>query len=159
NKPKGFACVSCSWAKPAKPHPFEFCEEGAKATAWEITSRRCGPDFFAAHSVRELESWSDHALEESGEMLSGYSTPISSQYHQIQGGGDKAALMGVCKALFELDYAKKEERRPGVIDRAFIAEHTHGFEEFEKCVRGHNWAELELGSGLRRSAMQAAATV
>ncbi len=39
NKPDGFMCVSCSWAKPAKPHPFEFCENGAKATAWEITHK------------------------------------------------------------------------------------------------------------------------
>ena len=39
NKPDGFMCVSCSWAKPAKPHPFEFCENGAKATAWEITQQ------------------------------------------------------------------------------------------------------------------------
>jgi len=51
NKPSGFACVSCSYAK---------------ATSWEITSKRCGPDFFAEHSVRELESWSDHDLEEVG---------------------------------------------------------------------------------------------
>jgi hypothetical protein len=51
NKPDGFACVSCSWAKPGEPHPFEFCEEGAKATTWEITSRRCTPDFFAKHTV------------------------------------------------------------------------------------------------------------
>ncbi len=34
NKPDGFACVSCAWAKPAEPHPFEYCENGAKATAW-----------------------------------------------------------------------------------------------------------------------------
>src|SRR5579862_6147699 len=68
NKPNGFACVSCSWAKPAKPHPFEFCEEGAKATTWEITSRRCTPEFFAEHTVRSLESWSDHALEEQGRL-------------------------------------------------------------------------------------------
>src|ERR1700760_524691 len=68
NKAKGFACVSCSWAKPAGSHPFEFCAEGAKATAWEITSRRCGPDFFAAHTVTELEQWSDHALEERGRL-------------------------------------------------------------------------------------------
>ena len=54
NKPDGFACVSCAWAKPAKPHPFEFCEEGAKATTWEITTRRCTPDFFAEHSVSSL---------------------------------------------------------------------------------------------------------
>ena len=25
NKPAGYMCVSCSWAKPAEPHPFEFC--------------------------------------------------------------------------------------------------------------------------------------
>ena len=68
NKPGGFMCVSCAWAKPAKPHPFEFCEEGAKATTWEITSRRCPPEFFAEHTVSELESWSDHALEEQGRL-------------------------------------------------------------------------------------------
>jgi hypothetical protein len=51
NKPDGFACVSCSWAKPADPHAFEFCENGAKATAWEITSKRVAPTFFAQHSL------------------------------------------------------------------------------------------------------------
>src|ERR1700750_270977 len=49
NKPDGFMCVSCSWAKPAEPHNFEFCENGAKATAWEITSKRTTPEFFASH--------------------------------------------------------------------------------------------------------------
>ena len=41
---------------------------GAKATAWEITSRRCGPDFFTRHTLSELESWSDHDLEEAGRL-------------------------------------------------------------------------------------------
>ena len=68
NKTDGFACVSCAWAKPANPHPFEFCESGAKATAWELTSRTATPAFFAAHRLRELESWSDHALEEVGRL-------------------------------------------------------------------------------------------
>jgi hypothetical protein len=39
NKPDGFACITFAWARPAKPHPFEFCEEGAKASTWEITVR------------------------------------------------------------------------------------------------------------------------
>ena len=30
NKPQGYMCVSCAWAKPAKTHPLEFCENGAK---------------------------------------------------------------------------------------------------------------------------------
>jgi molybdopterin-dependent oxidoreductase alpha subunit len=68
NKPDGFACVSCAWAKPANPHPFEFCESGAKATAWEITRKRVPPTFFQEHSVAELESWGDHALEEAGRL-------------------------------------------------------------------------------------------
>ena len=66
NKPSGFACVSCSYAKPDHQKPFEFCENGAKATAWEITDKRCSLDFFAEHTVTELENWSDYDLEESG---------------------------------------------------------------------------------------------
>lgn len=68
NKPDGYMCVSCAWAKPAKPHTFEYCENGAKATAWEITSRRTDAAFFAAHTLTELESWRDYDLEEHGRL-------------------------------------------------------------------------------------------
>jgi hypothetical protein len=54
NKPDGFMCVSCAWAKPADHHPAEFCEEGAKATAWELTSLRTTPEFFQQHTLSEL---------------------------------------------------------------------------------------------------------
>ena len=68
NKPDGYMCVSCAWAKPAHPHPAEFCESGAKATAWEVTTKKIGADFFARHTVRELETWHDHELEEAGRL-------------------------------------------------------------------------------------------
>ncbi|GGG07132.1 oxidoreductase alpha (molybdopterin) subunit [Rhizobium wenxiniae] len=68
NKPEGYMCVSCAWAKPAKTHPLEFCENGAKATAWEVTSRRADRSFFDAHTLTELESWRDHDLEEQGRL-------------------------------------------------------------------------------------------
>ncbi|QKK26786.1 FdhF/YdeP family oxidoreductase [Rhizobium hidalgonense] len=68
NKPEGFMCVSCAWAKPAKTHPLEFCENGAKATAWEVTSRRADRPFFANHSLKDLEQWRDHDLEEQGRL-------------------------------------------------------------------------------------------
>jgi molybdopterin-dependent oxidoreductase alpha subunit len=68
NKPGGFMCVSCSWAKPAKPRTFEFCENGAKATAWEITSKKVTPEFFARHTLSELRTWSDHQLEQQGRL-------------------------------------------------------------------------------------------
>ena len=68
NKADGYMCVSCAWAKPAKPRPFEYCENGAKATAWELTRKRVTPEFFAAHSVSELLTWPDHDLEEAGRL-------------------------------------------------------------------------------------------
>ena len=68
NKPEGFMCVSCSWAKPAEPSAFEFCENGAKATAWEITGKTTTPEFFEQHTLTELRTWSDHALEEHGRL-------------------------------------------------------------------------------------------
>nr|WP_294505871.1 FdhF/YdeP family oxidoreductase [uncultured Rhodopila sp.] len=68
NKVDGFQCVSCAWPKPAAPLPFEFCENGAKATAWEITTHRCTPEFFAAHTVTELLDWDDYHLEKAGRL-------------------------------------------------------------------------------------------
>ncbi len=68
NKPGGYACVSCAWAKPAEPHPAEFCENGAKATAWELTAKRRTAEFFAAHTLTSLEAWSDHDLEAGGRL-------------------------------------------------------------------------------------------
>jgi molybdopterin-dependent oxidoreductase alpha subunit len=68
NKPGGFMCVSCAWTKPADHSAFEFCENGAKATLWELTTRRCRPEFFAKHTISELREWSDHDLEQVGRL-------------------------------------------------------------------------------------------
>ncbi len=68
NKPEGFACVSCAWAKPADSHPAEFCENGAKATFWELTDHRASPEFFARHAMAELRQWADYDLEAVGRL-------------------------------------------------------------------------------------------
>lgn len=68
NKPDGFMCASCAWPKPADHHPAEFCEEGAKATAWELTSYRTTPEFFQQHTLTELRSWPDYDLEQQGRL-------------------------------------------------------------------------------------------
>ncbi|MGF6274242.1 molybdopterin-dependent oxidoreductase alpha subunit [Massilia sp. UYP11] len=312
NKPDGYACVSCAWAKPADPHPFEFCSSGAKATAWETTSKAIGPEFFERHTLTELESWSDHALEDHGrltaplrydpasdkyrpvdwevafaeigarlracerskvvfyasgrasletaymyqllarmygnnnlpdssnmchestsvglqktigvgvgtvglndfkhtdcilffgqnvgvnsprmlhqlqeargrdvpiitfnplrerglvsftnpqspfEMLTGHETAISTQYHQVRPGGDTAAIMGMSKAVFAFDDVARAAGAQRVIDVAFIQEHTHGFEEFERAVRACAWDAIERESGLPRAALEEAAEV
>ena len=68
NQPRGFDCPGCAWPDPKHTSPFEFCENGAKAVAWEATAKRCTPEFFAAHTVAELAGWSDYDLEMQGRL-------------------------------------------------------------------------------------------
>jgi len=315
NKTDGFACVSCAWAKPAHPHLAEFCENGAKATAWELTGKRLSTSFFKKHTLTELESWSDHDLENSGrltvpmrwdaasdhyvevswdeafagigvelrtlraidpksvvfyasgrasleasymyqllarmygnnnlpdssnmchestsvalpktigvpvgtvtlddfevtdaifffgqnvgvnsprmlhqlqdarkrgvpivtfnplkerglvsfanpqspiDMLTPAQTAISTQYLQLKIGGDIAAITGMCKALISADDYAIQTGQTRVLDAAFIAEHTHGFESFAAYTRKTGWDAIERESGLTRASLEEAATV
>lgn len=68
NKPGGHMCTSCAWTKPAHPHPAEFCENGAKATLWELTRDRATPEFFAGHTLAELRTWPEEDLETTGRL-------------------------------------------------------------------------------------------
>ena len=312
NKPGGFMCVSCAWPKPVNYHPFEFCENGAKATLWELTSHRCSPDFWQDHTVSELRDWKDHDLEMTGrlthplrydagtdryvevtwdeafdgiakvlktlekesvvfyssghagleasylyallarlygnnnlpqssnmchettsvglnkvigspvgtivwedlekadaffffgqnpgsnsprflhplqdakkrgarivtfnpvleqglisfinpqspvDMLTGHETQISDQYHQVQAGGDIAAMLGICKHVIEADDRTLAAGGDRVIDVGFIEEHTTGFEKFIKMVRSSTWAEIERESGLTEADLRKAGEV
>ncbi len=69
NQKGGFDCQSCAWPDPdGSRHIAEFCENGAKAVAWEGTTKRATPEFFARHSVVELSAQSDHWLGEQGRI-------------------------------------------------------------------------------------------
>ncbi len=81
-------------------------------------------------------------------------TKLSEQYHQVRAGGDIAALMGLCKYVIEADDAGRT-----VLDHAFIAEHTHGFDAFAAAARATTWADIEAASGLSRADLEAAAEV
>ena len=67
NKHKGFDCPGCAWGD-EKDGTFRFCENGAKAVAWESTELTVGPEFFAQHTVSELNKQSDHWLEGQGRL-------------------------------------------------------------------------------------------
>ncbi|MEH6720662.1 MAG: FdhF/YdeP family oxidoreductase [Aurantimonas endophytica] len=313
NKADGYMCVSCSWAKPAKPRAFEYCENGAKATIWEITPKRCDREFFARHRVSELMNWTDHELEKQGRLTTpmrydrsldqyvpvkwedafreigaelnqldptsvvfyvsgrasleashmwqlftriygsnnlpdssnmchestsvglpesigspvgtvtiedfdqcdmmfffGHNTgtnaprllhwvhdarkrgvpvitfnplperglmrfknpqsPIemlspdegvkmSSDYFQLNGGGDIAAMTGIGKALLDLDDTAKAAGKKRVLDTAFIEEHCHDFESFEAFLRAADWDEIARCSGLTRDDLEHVARV
>jgi len=91
------------------------------------------------------------------EMLTGHETAISTQYHQLKAGGDTAAIMGICKAVIAADDDAIARGGPRVVDAAFIAEHTHGFEDFVAAVRACAWDEIELECGLPRARLEEAA--
>ncbi|MET1754743.1 FdhF/YdeP family oxidoreductase [Novosphingobium sp. RD2P27] len=68
NKPGGYMCSSCAWAKPPVAHVAEFCENGAKATLWDLTSERCTPEFISRRTVTELRALGDYQLEMAGRI-------------------------------------------------------------------------------------------
>ncbi|QBL92623.1 Protein YdeP [Komagataeibacter saccharivorans] len=302
NHPDGFKCPSCAWPDPDREKTLEFCENGAKALAFEATKRHIGAEFFAAHTVTELMARSDHWLEEQGrlthpmrydaatdhyvpctwdeayaligqhlqaldspdqaefytsgrtsneaaflysvfvraygtnnfpdcsnmcheptsrglplsigigkgtvrmedfgkteaifiigqntgtnsprmmtelvharkrgtpivavnpmperalirftepqdpiKMATFGSTPIASEFCHVRIGGDAAFLKGVMKTLFELDAEAAARGEPAVLDHAFIAEHTFGFEALKADIEATQWADIVAVSGL-----------
>jgi molybdopterin-dependent oxidoreductase alpha subunit len=81
---------------------------------------------------------------------------IASSYYQVKVGGDAAALKGIMKALLALD--RTPGRNATVIDHAFIAEHTRGFEALVADLDATDWSDIEAASGLKRSALEAVAS-
>ncbi|AZS21958.1 MULTISPECIES: FdhF/YdeP family oxidoreductase [unclassified Caulobacter] len=308
NQPEGFDCPGCAWPDPKHTSSFEFCENGAKAVAWEATTKRATPEVFARHTVSELLTWSDHQIEDLGrltepmaydptddrykaitwadafshvgaalkalndpneaefyasgrasneaaflyqllgrrfgtnnfpdcsnmcheptsvglpdsiglgkgsvtledfdhadlilcfghnpgtnhprmmatlreasrrgatilafnplkeralerfaspqdpvEMATLGSTPIASAYYQVTIGGDAMLVQGMMKALLAL-----EVRDGGVLDHAFIAEHTTGFDAVVEQVEALDWSTIEAGCGLPRARIEEAAAI
>ncbi|MFE1884574.1 FdhF/YdeP family oxidoreductase [Streptomyces diastatochromogenes] len=64
----GFDCPGCAWPDDTKGLHLDICENGIKHVTWEMTGKRVGRDFFAAHSVTELFGWSDFDLEDQGRL-------------------------------------------------------------------------------------------
>jgi molybdopterin-dependent oxidoreductase alpha subunit len=100
NQPKGFDCPGCAWPEPPHGTPFEFCENGAKAVAWESTARRADAAFFAAHTVSELRTWSDFQLEDSGRLCEPMAYNANSdRYEPIAWEAAFAQVAAALKAL------------------------------------------------------------
>lgn len=70
NQKDGFDCSSCAWPDPDDDRsPFaEYCENGAKALAWEATTKKLTPEFFAKHSVAELSKLTDLDIGKKGRL-------------------------------------------------------------------------------------------
>src|SRR6202048_4228500 len=107
NQPDGFDCPGCAWPDPKHTSSFEFCENGAKAVAFELTSRRVTRDFFAAHTVRELEQHSDYWLEEQGRLTEPMRYDAASDHYVPIRWEEDLALSGrELRALESPDHAE-----------------------------------------------------
>ncbi|CAB3885356.1 Protein YdeP [Achromobacter mucicolens] len=94
NKPDGFDCPGCAWPDKAHTSTFQFCENGAKAVTWEATRKRVTPEFFAAHPVAELLTWSDHDLENAGRLTHPLAYDAASDTYQPIEWDDAFARIG-----------------------------------------------------------------
>lgn len=67
NKDGGFDCPGCAWGDSEEGF-VHFCENGAKAIAWESTERKVSTEFFQQYSVNKLKKQSDYWLEYQGRL-------------------------------------------------------------------------------------------
>ena len=101
---------------------------------------------------RGLERFADP--QNKREMATLGSSPISTHYFQLRVGGDLAAVTGMAKHVLE-----QHAQQGGVLDEAFIAGHTTGFDALAAQLAAEPWALLEEESGLTEAQMRSATDV
>ena len=102
NQKDGFDCSSCAWPDPdGHRSAFEFCENGAKATASETTSKKVTREFFERYSVAEIAVQTDHWMELQGRLAEPmYLAQGATHYRPIQW---KEAMQKVAGHLRKLE--------------------------------------------------------
>jgi molybdopterin-dependent oxidoreductase alpha subunit len=106
---------------------------------------------------RGLERFADP--QDKIEMLRGGSKSIATHYFQPKLGGDMAAIRGVAKIVFMRDAEERAAGRAGLLDDAFIAEHTRGLDAWRAEVEATSWGQIEDQSGLTFDEIQTLAEV
>jgi molybdopterin-dependent oxidoreductase alpha subunit len=136
---------------PATNHPRMLGELRACA--------RRGATIVSINPLRErgLERFTDPQAPL--EMLTNSSTTISSIFVQPKLSGDFALIKGVAKRLVELDDAARSAGQPALVDTAFIAEHTTGYEAFAADLRSESWDDIFAESGVAREQLEQLAQV
>ncbi|QIX27259.1 FdhF/YdeP family oxidoreductase [Nocardioides sp. JQ2195] len=96
NHADGFDCQGCAWPdpEPGHRHTAEFCENGAKAVAEEATNRHVLPEFFATHSIDELEQHTDYWLGQQGRLVHPVVRRRDATHYEPISWDDAFALIG-----------------------------------------------------------------
>jgi molybdopterin-dependent oxidoreductase alpha subunit len=83
----------------------------------------------------------------------GRGTALADMFCQVRLGGDLALFQALGNLLLA-----KEHAAPGtVVDEDFVAEHTHGFEEYAAHVADLDWTAVDEATGLPREQIAALA--
>lgn len=143
--------IFCIGHNPGTNHPRML-------TTLRNASKRGAPIIvFNPLRERGLERFA--APQDPVEMATFSSTPIASAYYQLKVGGDVAVLKGMMKALVAADAAALAAGGEGLLDRAFIDEHTIGLKPLLDDLETTTWDAIEAMSGLSRADIEAAANV
>jgi formate dehydrogenase major subunit len=136
NQPEGFDCPGCAWPDPKHTSSFDFCENGAKAVAFELTKRRVTREFFATHTVRELEQESDYWLEEQGRLTEPMRyDPATDHYVPIEWGDAFATIARELKALDDPNEAEFYTSGRTSNEAAFM------YQLFARCFGTNNFPD------------------
>ena len=85
----------------------------------------------------------------------GSGTRIAKHFVRVRLSGDLAFFKGLCKEILE-----EETLRPGeVINRKFIEQKTHGFEDFRNTIAAASWDQIVEQSGISRTQIREIAEV
>ena len=141
--------IFCIGHNPGTNHPRMLSTLSAAA--------RRGVPIVVANPLRERGLERFKSPQHPTEMLSTHATELASEYHQVRVGGDGAMLKGMMKALFEADAADLTAGGAGLLDRAFIAEHTLGLDALRADIDLTGWDEIVARSGLTRGAIESMA--
>jgi molybdopterin-dependent oxidoreductase alpha subunit len=80
----GFDCPGCAWPDDPSGLRLDICENGIKHATWELSPASTDRDFFAAHTVSELNEWNDYDLESAGRLAEPMSyNPVNDKYEPI----------------------------------------------------------------------------
>ncbi|HXA31902.1 MAG TPA: FdhF/YdeP family oxidoreductase [Acidimicrobiales bacterium] len=93
NQVDGFDCMSCAWPDPPDRKKAEFCENGAKAVAWEADTRRIPSSFWAEHSLTSLAQRSEYWMGEQGRLVEPVYKPGGSDHYQPIGWDEAFSIV------------------------------------------------------------------
>ena len=92
------------------------------------------------------------------EMLTNRATPLASDYYHVRIGGDTALLKGMMRLIIERHEHHLAQGQTGILDEAFITEHTQGYDELRNDLLNTDWQDIESISGIDREQIDALAS-